>query len=492
MATKHIVRNESTDYASLPLVGENNVLYELQDNGELYRWDSVNNIYVNLCRFNPPISTNVIAYVESSIGDDGTGEIGNKFKPYESINAAAIAVDNYINSNHGGDPNYPRLVYVFAGNFGSISINLISNMVYYAETGVVIKLQGQSVFNINSSLINCRFLGNASFLDYVGYDSTLIQGNNNSVAKNFYLEFDEVISTFYVGIFAGARNDSQFNDLVVIKGNKYHSLGDGSAYGINCRNYFNTDIEIGEIIIGGGLVVLGGGPTNYFGNFKLRCNTITTTGSVNLNFDAGATFWMVGNYLNADIEIEIKDKIHNQRSDTFKSPVFLFHYNTPKSFKFKGDVLSDNNEIVRFNSVVNADVREVEFEGSFKCLNSNTVVFNTNSNSVSNVITRFKNSTIESVGSYSDIFTADNAKYQLALYNTKLKSDASPNIDLGDINFELFMYDSKLFTNDVICVMSQPGSMDMKTIGCVSNVVPVVDITDLWSSIQVIPIFEIK
>lgn len=36
--TKHYVRKETANYAALPLSGDTNVLYELQDNGELYRW----------------------------------------------------------------------------------------------------------------------------------------------------------------------------------------------------------------------------------------------------------------------------------------------------------------------------------------------------------------------------------------------------------------------------------------------------------------------
>ena len=123
------------------------------------------------------VPINRTVFVDSVFGNDGTGAIEDMSKPYQTIQAAATA----LNSAYSGTA---KLVYIWPGTYSHSSGNLFfNNMFYYFSPGTVFNVTANCIVGnsnsvnfgiINEGVINCTIAASGYFINI---SETLFGGN---------------------------------------------------------------------------------------------------------------------------------------------------------------------------------------------------------------------------------------------------------------------------------------------------------------------------
>lgn len=173
----------------------------------------------------PSYSTNAVAYVDPSNGNDLTGEVGKPYRPYSNIANAIIGLTSstYTSTSRG-------LVHLRKGTYTQIA-RLIDYIDYFCEPGVVFTQNGFRDY----SAVNSNIYGYASF---IGTDVSLIP-LISAYGSNIRFEFDIVSNVQSFGRIYGAAS------TISIHGNRI-TTNSGSGYGIKIESSANVDIHIKE------------------------------------------------------------------------------------------------------------------------------------------------------------------------------------------------------------------------------------------------------
>jgi hypothetical protein len=266
MSTKYIIDNSDLTLTEQSING--NLLVTSDISGTTFYGDGS-----NLTGISPSVDYANVIFVDSTNGNDSTGEINNFIKPVQSINQALI-----LASSLTLDPNNRALIYVRRGfNFVNNQFSpttLITYTDFYCEPGATIYGgPGRISDQFSVGPVDVKFMGHATL-----YECDFFISKSSKID----IEVDTVNNTAPIMLVIPSSGTAN----VTYKAINAYSRCAGTAYGITIRNsanvtfniqekyeseYSNFDIRnhSGKIIINCPQTIIGSGTTyGYGGNFK--------------------------------------------------------------------------------------------------------------------------------------------------------------------------------------------------------------------------------
>lgn len=282
--TKHFVRNEIANYGSLPASGDTNVLYELQDNGSLYRWDYVNSVYVPWSTvgsgqtLSQVLINGNISGANDIIVTDGqfirsSGNTNSINLDSSGSNAWDITSDQYSQGSawvYGQKDNGSQLAFQLDGS-EAIGVGVwgdgISSLLY---NGKEINIHDNRVTDAITTNVDRRaiFIGNKSSIINSGVTNTVVIGGSNISATTS--------NTVYVPVLN--INDLPSNDnalsQVLVRAN------DGTVKYKDISSFTDMNVTGGTYDVNTGVVTFtnnSGGTFNVTGFTSGMTDSYTTT-----------------------------------------------------------------------------------------------------------------------------------------------------------------------------------------------------------------------
>ena len=215
------------------------------------------------------LNSYLVAYVDPIYGNDSTGALNDKGRPYQSINGAKYVGGIYAMCS----PSQRGLIYLRAGYY-SENYTFVDSLDLYGEPGVVWGGNFPSGFyDTGASVQNkvCKILGH---IRLVGNTATNASGGMQCIVLQsditLYAEFDEVTSM--QTLFHASRNVKltlRFNKVAGVSGNStgYIGLvGDNATLDLKVRDSITSSarFKLGNGVLASGLA----------GNVRIECPRI--------------------------------------------------------------------------------------------------------------------------------------------------------------------------------------------------------------------------
>ena len=246
METKHYIKKEYTNFLDLPLVGENNILYELTSDGNFYRWNSFSSSYSQIGGGGG--GSNIYTADGTSTAAARTIKTyGNTASDYYSFQTLAgnsiikINGDNSIDfgasgvptkkNHYGNNTQFGDSYYRYVDGTAFMGINYSNGTLGFFNSAGNQNVNIQSYGGSNRGLIEIS--GDDSF--FIMYSSTTTAQVTTSVSGGFYgtyTTYKNYLGVVKAGIYSNGflaiGAPATFNYNVEVTGSTLHK-GAGST-----------------------------------------------------------------------------------------------------------------------------------------------------------------------------------------------------------------------------------------------------------------------
>lgn len=178
-----------------------------------------------------PVNYSNVLFVDPIFGNNSTALAGRFDKPYSDIGTANnnVYLQNPTVTNR-------TLIYIRKGVYNGVFVQLLNNVDYYCEPGVV--FTGSAQIRDQGITVNSNWYGSLKFEN--SYGSSSIPVSFNGPDSNIYFEFDTIKSSAAALQFL----NTGLNNNIRIKGNSVFSYTLGQGFGITIRNNANVTLDI--------------------------------------------------------------------------------------------------------------------------------------------------------------------------------------------------------------------------------------------------------
>lgn len=486
----------SPSQVAKPRFGSVSIFVNADDADNLWYKDAYGNVYPYFVVPEIPevsIRANNVAYVSATYGDDNTAELGNRLKPFSTINQASYVLDAYMQSNFPFDTKTNRLVYIIADTYYQ-TVDLLPNMNYYCETGVVfISFGGVMFTKLSGTLGNTYWYGKAVFKEAEGmsaWNEMFEIRTGCQVYGIVYFEFDYFESAI-AGLFFGDQS-SDYGGKVIIRGRYVRSsgyVGIGSSYLVNPRRYMRLDMKLDEDYIAedGGLLVFGGSSAINRVDVRVEARNWINRGNTSVSFGLGSTVWMQNNQAPTQgNKITIVGNLVNERG-TSDTTLYVSQQQMWEDVEIDGDISSVNGVAVYFNTAQQVTASPfpstTKIKGKVSSVNNKAVLFGSSQTIPNTNVLKIDGDVVSETNVAID-FPASGYLF-LKLKNSHIKSaGAFYPISVPNANHALYLYNCLIESLETLSIYTNGLNPSVNSVGSYANKPVDAGVTDNWEGVN--------